>query len=96
MIDISKILENTPKGLKLWTPLFGEVEFLAVSKNSDFKAGVSIEVYVPSSRHCYVSFNPEGKLEDNAPDMNKYFYKDQVLSEREASKYTNGRGLWWG
>lgn len=34
--------------------------------------------------------------EDNAPDMNKYFYKDQVLSEREASKYTNGHGLWWG
>lgn len=34
--------------------------------------------------------------EDNAPDMNKYFYKDQVLSQREASKYTNGYGLWWG
>lgn len=68
MIDISKILENAPKGLKLWSPIFGEVEFLSVSKSLDFKAGVSIDVHIPSSRYCYISFNSEGKLEDNAPD----------------------------
>ena len=34
--------------------------------------------------------------EGEHPDMEKYFYKDQVLSEEEASKYTNGWGLWWG
>lgn len=34
--------------------------------------------------------------EDGHPDMEKYFYKNQVISEKEASKYTNGYGLWWG
>ena len=34
--------------------------------------------------------------EDGCPDMEKYFYKNQVMSEKEASKYTNGHGLWWG
>ena len=34
--------------------------------------------------------------EDDAPDMEKYFYKNQVLSEEEAAKLTNGHGLWWG
>lgn len=34
--------------------------------------------------------------EGGHPDMEKYFYKDQVISEKEASKYTDGHGLWWG
>ena len=34
--------------------------------------------------------------EGGHPDMEKYFYKNQVMSEEEASKYTNGHGLWWG
>lgn len=34
--------------------------------------------------------------ESDAPDMEKYFYKDRVLFEKEATKYTNGHGLWWG
>jgi hypothetical protein len=32
--------------------------------------------------------------EGGNPDMYKYFYKDQVISMEEASKYTNGQGLW--
>ena len=33
--------------------------------------------------------------ESDVPDMEKYFYKDRVLSEKEVAKYTNGYGLWW-
>jgi hypothetical protein len=33
--------------------------------------------------------------EGEHPDMWKYFYKDQALSVEQASKYTNGYGLWY-
>lgn len=34
MTNIAEILKNAPKGLKLYSPLFGEVEFIEVSKNN--------------------------------------------------------------
>jgi hypothetical protein len=34
--------------------------------------------------------------EGEHPDMWKYFYKDQALSVEQASKYTDGYGLWYG
>ena len=35
-IDLTKILKDCPKGWKLYTPIFGEVEFSSIEEDSDY------------------------------------------------------------
>ena len=32
-IDLTKILKDCPKGWKLWSPIFGEIEFCSIAEN---------------------------------------------------------------
>lgn len=35
-IDLTKILKNCPKGWKLWSPIFGEIEFRSIVKKARY------------------------------------------------------------
>ena len=35
-IDLTKILKDCPKGWKLYTPIFGEVEFSSIEKDCTY------------------------------------------------------------
>lgn len=35
-IDLTKILKNCPKGWKLWSPIFGQIEFFSISENYNY------------------------------------------------------------
>lgn len=54
MINIAELLEDAPKGMKLYSPLFGEVKFKYIN-DSDF--GVVVE----DSEGCYRSFDKYGR-----------------------------------
>lgn len=41
MINIAKLLENAPDGMKLYSPLFGEVKFVRIDKQSDYPINVT-------------------------------------------------------
>lgn len=36
-INLVEILKDCPKGTKLYSPIFGEVEFLGIKKDSPFQ-----------------------------------------------------------
>ena len=35
-IDLTKILRNCPKGWKLWSPIFGEIEFYSIVEKARY------------------------------------------------------------
>lgn len=41
MINIAKLLKDVPKGWKLYSPLFGEVNFVGIDKQSDYPINVT-------------------------------------------------------
>lgn len=41
MINIAKLLKDAPKGMKLYSPLFGEVNFVGIDKQSDYPINVT-------------------------------------------------------
>ena len=58
-IDLTKILKDCPEGFKLYTPLFGEVEFKGIGGS---------EVYPISTYDFFdqkVTFTKEGYYRDN-------------------------------
>lgn len=52
MINIANILKDAPKGMKLYSPLFGEVEFLYVDSDNN--------ILVVTERHTNYSFTANG------------------------------------
>lgn len=57
-IDLTKILENCPKGTKLYTPVWGEVTFIEIKKNKDCSFPICISTYAPSS---YTNLTKDGR-----------------------------------
>lgn len=41
MINIAKLLKDAPKGMKLYSPLFGEAKFVRIDKQSDYPIDVT-------------------------------------------------------
>lgn len=61
-LNIAEILKDKPKGIKLYSPIFGDCEFKTIYK-STYKGGTdSIEVKVNYSEVCFDEF---GKYEFN-------------------------------
>ena len=78
-IDLTKILKDCPKGFKLYTPLYGEVEFKGIGDS---------EVYPISTYDFFdkkVTFTKEGYYRDNTyAECLLFPSKDQ----RDWSKFT--------
>ena len=57
-IDLTKILENCPKGFKLYSPLFGEVEFVKIRESTLPIIVLHNEVYLSFTKEgFYFNFN---------------------------------------
>ena len=54
MINIAELLKNAPEGMKLYSPLLGEVEF---KYTNDSKFGIVVQ----DSEECYRSFDKYGR-----------------------------------
>ena len=46
--DLTKILKNCPKGTKLYSPIFGEVEFIEIRDDEDYPIITKSGVYNPN------------------------------------------------
>lgn len=64
--------------------------------NYDFDEDAKFVIYSKNEIREIIEWLKWAIDEDGHPDMEKYFYKNHVISRNEASKYTNGHGLWWG
>ena len=58
MLNLVSLLKDVPEGTKLWSPVCGECELVAVRNRS-------IDCKTTDSYHDYVSFTSSGKFFDN-------------------------------
>ena len=61
MINVAEKLKNCPKGTKLYSPLFGEVEFLRIEIGSP-RFSIVVKVLDNGIPYSNVAFTAEGKL----------------------------------
>lgn len=84
-INILKILEDMPKGTKLWTPICGEVDFMGINRRSEYPVLAGI------AEHFQLLFTEYGKRfktkgaelllfpSKDMRDWSKFFKEDDVL-----------------
>lgn len=78
-IDLTKILKNCPNGWKLWSPIFGEVEFDGIFKTNVF-------VNVKEDNEAW-SFYPDATLSlGNIKSVEIMLYPSE--DQRDWSKFT--------
>ena len=63
MINVAEKLKGCPKGTKLYSPLFGEVEFLRIEIGSP-RFSIVVKVLDNGIPYSNVAFTAEGKLHD--------------------------------
>ena len=80
-IDLTKILKNCPKGTKLYSTVYGEVEFVGVNVNGS----TEYPIEVIRSNHCSDSFTMDGRLYD---DYNGECTLFPNREQRDWSKFT--------
>ena len=77
-IDLTKILKDCPKGFKLYTPLYGEVEFKEICVSSKYAIETSYGL-------CLASFTKEGFYYDR-PDAECVLFPSKT--QRNWEKFT--------
>lgn len=83
-IDLRKILKNCPKGTKLYSTVFGEVEFKDVNVNGSEE----YPIMVSKSDHILDSFTADGRLYDN------YDGECTLFPSREQRDWGNFNTIW--
>ena len=81
-LNLAKILKDCPKGTKLYSPIYGDVELVKVYIKDD--NGCPIEIKIGESSEMIVDFMNDGRLLDDFPGECMLFpSKDQ----RDWSKF---------
>lgn len=93
-INMAEILKDCPKGMELYSPIYGKVELLKVDSNS----GYSIKTVTSIDRPA--SFTPYGRLYENYPtaecllfpsrelrDWTKFFKRGDVVYNKDGGLY---------
>ena len=78
-IDLTKILKDCPKGTKLYTSNFGEVEFRQIGKYNEYSITVELKT------GAFEGFTPDGKL---FPNHNGECVLFPSKDQRDWSKFT--------
>lgn len=82
-MNIAEILKNAPKGTKLYSPLFGEVELESVSDDIiEVRIEGAVSTFYKDGRYYRSYFNGECLLfpsKDERNWDNVYFLKDKAL-----------------
>ena len=78
-IDLTKILRNCPKGWKLWSPIFGEIEFYSIVEKAHYPIMLSCKKGI-------IWFSKDGlfDIENEGAECILFPSKDQ----RDWSKFT--------
>lgn len=78
-IDLTKILKNCPKGWKLWSPIFGKIEFYSIVEKAHYPIMLSCKKGI-------IWFSKEGlfDIENEGAECVLFPSKDQ----RDWSKFT--------
>ena len=58
-LNLVEILKDCPKGTKLYSPIYGDVEFVEVSQDKD----IPYAIYVKLSDNLHEGFTKEGRLD---------------------------------
>lgn len=95
-INIAEILKDCPKGMELYSPIYGKVELLKVDSNSEYSIKTVTSIDRPGS------FTPYGRLYENYPsaecllfpsremrDWTKFFKRGDVVYIKEANYVTD-------
>lgn len=95
-INIAEILKDCPKGMKLYSPIYGEVELLKVDSNSEYSIKIVTSIERPGS------FTTCGRFYENYPsaecllfpsremrDWTKFFKRGDVVYIKEANYVTD-------
>lgn len=93
-INIADILKDCPKGMELYSPIYGKVGLLKVDSNSEY----SIKTVTSIDRSA--SFTPYGRLYENYPsaecllfasremrDWTKFFKRGDVVYNKDGGMY---------
>lgn len=88
-INIAEILKDCPKGMELYSPIYGKVELLKVDSNSEYSIKTVTSIDSPGS------FTPYGRLYENYPsaecllfpsremcDWTKFFKRGDVVIKK--------------
>lgn len=95
-INIAEILKDCPKGMKLYSPIYGTVGLLKVDSNSEYSIKTVTSIDRPGS------FTPYGRLYEKYPsaecllfpssemrDWTKFFKRGDVVYIKEANYVTD-------
>lgn len=93
-INIAEILKDCPKGMELYSPIYGQVELLKVDSNSEYSIKTVTSIDRPAS------FTPYGRLYENYPsaecllfasremrDWTKFFKRGDVVYNKDGGMY---------
>lgn len=93
-INIVEILKDCPKGMELYSPIYGKVELLKVDSNSEYSIKTVTSIDRPAS------FTPYGRLYENYPsaecllfpsremrDWTKFFKRGDVVYNKDGGMY---------
>lgn len=79
-MNIAEILEKCPKGMKLYSPVFGEVKFVGVVDDRD-----NYYISCVNKRGCYEPFASDGRLLPFFPDAECMLFPSK--EQRDWSKF---------
>ena len=74
-INIAEILKDCPKGMELYSPIYGKVELLEVDSNSEY----SIKTVTSIDRPC--SFTPYGRFSENYPSAECLLFPSREMRD---------------
>lgn len=93
-INIAEILKDCPKGMELYSPIYGKVEFWKVNSNSVYSIMTATSIYRTGS------FTSEGRLYEKYPsaecllfpsremrDWTKFFKRGDVVYNKDGGIY---------
>lgn len=85
-IDLTKILKDCPKGWKLYTPIFGEVEFSSIEKDCTYPIILSVQEGGSATFTGLVKFTKEGCFFTESTDVECLLFPSK--EQRDWSKFT--------
>ena len=62
-LDLTKILKDAPKGMKLWSPVYGECTFINVDYFPNVMYPIHCKATNKDGKSTYVLFTIDGRIE---------------------------------
>lgn len=86
-INIAEILKDCPKGMELYSPIYGKVELLEVDSNSEYSIKTVTSIGRPGS------FTPYGRLYENYPSAECLLFPSREM--RDWTKFFKRGDVVW-